>query len=54
MSCKVALQLQFNQNNSFLIIMQLYYNCTNDVMMTSLIIIHLLQSNIWHYEDFLT
>jgi hypothetical protein len=32
--------------------MQLYYNYTHDVMMTSLIIIHLLKSNTWHCGDF--
>jgi hypothetical protein len=31
----IATQLQLNQNNSFLITMQLYYNYTHDVMLTS-------------------
>jgi hypothetical protein len=34
--------------------MQLHYNYTHDIMLTSLIIIQLLKSNTWHYEDFLT
>jgi hypothetical protein len=33
--------------------MQLYYY-THDVMLKSLIVIHLLKSNTWHYEDFWT
>jgi hypothetical protein len=37
-------KLQFSQNNSFSTIMQLHYNCTHDVMLNSLIVIHLLQS----------
>jgi hypothetical protein len=49
MQLLVATQLQFCQNNSFSITMELYYNCTHDVMLTSLIIIHLLKSNTWHY-----
>ncbi len=35
----IATQLQLNQNNSFSIIIQLHYNYTHDVMLTSLIII---------------
>jgi len=46
--------LQLYQNNSFLIIMQPHYNFTYDVMLTSLIVIHLLKFDTWHYEDFLT
>jgi hypothetical protein len=34
--------------------MQLHYNYTHDVMLTSLIVIHLLKFDMWHYEDFLT
>jgi hypothetical protein len=49
-----ATQLQLNQNNSFSIIIQLHYNYTHDVMPMSIIIIHLIKSNTWHYEDFLT
>jgi hypothetical protein len=46
--------LQFSQNNSFSTIIQFHYNYTHDVMLRSLIVIHLLKSNLWHYEDFLT
>jgi hypothetical protein len=35
-------------------IMQLYYSCTHDVMLTLLIVIHPLKFNTWHYEDFQT
>ncbi len=48
----IATQLQLNQNNSFSSTMQLHYNCTHDVMLMSLIIIHLLKSYTWHYDDF--
>jgi len=48
----VATQLQFCQNNSFSTTMQLYYNCTHDVMLMSLIVIHLLKYDTWHYEIF--
>jgi hypothetical protein len=44
--------LQFYQNNSFSTIMQLFYNCTHDVMMMWLIVIHLLKPNMWHYDFF--
>ncbi len=44
--------LQLYQNNSFSTTMQLYYNYTHDVMLMSLIVIHLLKSNMWHYEFF--
>jgi len=50
----IATQLQLSQNNSFSITMQLHYNCTYDVMLMSLIIIHLLKIDMWHYEDFWT
>jgi len=40
-----ATQLQFNQNNSFSTTMQLHYNYTHDVMLMSLIVIHLLKFN---------
>jgi hypothetical protein len=46
--------LQLNQNNSFSTTIQLHYNQTHNVMLTSLIVIHLLKSNTWHYEDFWT
>jgi hypothetical protein len=39
-----------NLINSFSITMQLHCNCTHDVTLTSLIIIHLLRSNAWHYK----
>jgi hypothetical protein len=50
----ITIQLQFNQNNSFSTTMQFHYNDTHDVMLTSLNVIHLLKSNMWHYEDFWT
>jgi hypothetical protein len=45
-------RLQLSQNNLFSTIMQLHYNYTHDVMVLSLIVFHLLKSNMWHYEDF--
>jgi hypothetical protein len=33
-------------------IMQLHYNYTHDVMLMSLIVIHLLKFDIWNYEIF--
>jgi hypothetical protein len=50
----MAIQLQFSQNNSFSTMIQLHYNYTHDVMPTSIIIIHLLKFDTWHYEDFWT
>ncbi len=50
----LATQLQLYQNYSFSTTMQFHYNCTHDVMLMSLILIHLLKSNMWHYENFLT
>jgi hypothetical protein len=50
----IATQLQFCQNNSFKTITQLRYNCTHHAMLTLLIVIHPLKSNMWHYEDFWT
>jgi hypothetical protein len=32
--------------------MQLHYKCTHDVMLMSLIVIHLFKFNMWHYENF--
>ncbi len=32
--------------------MQFHYNCTHDVMLISLIVIHSLKFDIWHYEKF--
>jgi hypothetical protein len=40
----IAIQLQLYQNNSFSTIMQFHYNYTHDVILTSLIVIHLLKS----------
>ncbi len=50
----IATQLQFIQTNSISIIIQLHYNYTHDVMMMSLIVIHLLKFDIWYYEKFWT
>ncbi len=54
MNYKVAIQLQLSQNNMFSTIMQFHYNYTHDVMLMSLIVIHLLKSDMWQYEDFWT
>jgi hypothetical protein len=48
----ITTQLQLSQNNSFLTTMQFHY--THDVILMSLIVIHILKSNTWHYEDFWT
>jgi len=48
----ITIQLQLSQNNSFWTTMQFHDNYTHDVMLTSLMVIHLLKSNTWHYEDF--
>jgi hypothetical protein len=37
----IVIQLQFSQNNSFSTTIQLHYNYTHDVMLVSLIVIHL-------------
>ncbi len=50
----IAIQLQLSQNNLFSTTMQLHYNCTHDVMLTSLIVIQLCKYDTWYYEDFLT
>ncbi len=50
----IAIQLQFNQNNLFSTIMQFHYNSTHDFMLMSLIVIHILKFDTWHYEDFWT
>jgi hypothetical protein len=50
----IVTQLQLCQNNSFSTTMQLHYNYTHDVMLISLIIIHLLNFDTWYYEDFWT
>ncbi len=44
----ITIQLQFNQNNSFSTTMQFCYNCTHDVMLTSLIVIHQIFWR-WHF-----
>jgi hypothetical protein len=50
----IIIQLQLSQNNLFSTTIQLHYNCTRDAMLMSLIVIHLLKFDMWHYEDFLT
>jgi hypothetical protein len=61
MSCKIAthhiyglIHCNLIKNNLFSTIMQLHYNYTHDVMLISLIVIHLLKFDMWHYEDFWT
>ncbi len=39
----ITIQLQLYQNNSFSTTMQFHYNCTNDVILMSLIVIDLLK-----------
>jgi len=50
----IVIQLQFSQNNSFPTTIELHYNYTHDVMLMSLIIIHLLKFNMWHFEKIWT
>jgi hypothetical protein len=50
----IVTQLQLGQNNSFSTTIQLHYNYTHYVMLMSLIVIHLLKSNMWHYEKIWT
>ncbi len=50
----ITTQLQLNQNNPFSTTIQFCYEYTHDVMLTSLIVIHLLKPNTWHYEDYWT
>ncbi len=50
----IAIQLQLSQNNSSSTTIQLHCNYTRDVILTSLIVLHLLKSNTWHYKDFWT
>jgi len=50
----ITIQLQLCQNNSFSITIQLHYDCTHDIMLTSLVVNHLLKSNMWQYEEFWT
>jgi hypothetical protein len=60
MNCKVPIhyiqlittQLQLSFKNLFSTTIQLHYNYTHDVMLMSIIVIHLLKFNTWHYEDF--
>jgi len=47
----ITIQLQLSQN-LFSTIVQFHYNYTHDVILTSLIVIHLLKSNMWHDEKF--
>jgi hypothetical protein len=64
MSCKVITQyihsaIHYNSiptqsNDSFSITIQLHYNYIYDVMLMSLIVIHLLKFNKWNYEIFWT
>jgi hypothetical protein len=44
--------LQLYQNKSFSTTMQVHNNCTHDLMLTSLIVIHPLKSSTWHFEYF--
>jgi hypothetical protein len=44
----IATQLQFNQNNSLSTTMQYHYNYTHDVILMSLVVIHIYDT--WHYE----
>jgi hypothetical protein len=46
--------MQLNQNNSFSTTIQLHYNYTHDIMLTSLIIIHILKFDTWHNENLWT
>jgi hypothetical protein len=46
----IVYTVQLCQNNSFSINMQLRYNHTHDFMLTSLIVIHLLKYDTWHYK----
>jgi hypothetical protein len=50
----ITTQLQLSQNNSFSTTMQFHYNYTYDVILMSIIVIHQLKYDMWHYEDFLT
>jgi hypothetical protein len=48
----ITTQLQLYQNNSFSTIMWFHYNCTHDVMMMSLIVIHPWKYDTWHMKFF--
>jgi hypothetical protein len=56
MSCKVIIHYIYDAIHCdlFSTIMQLHYNYTHNVMLTSLIVIHLLKYDMWHYEDLWT
>jgi hypothetical protein len=47
----IITQLQLRQNNLFSILCNSII-IMHDVMMMSLIVIHLLKPDMWHYEDF--
>jgi hypothetical protein len=42
--------LQLYQNNSFSTTMQIHYNCPHYDMLMSLVIVHSLKCDTWHYE----
>jgi hypothetical protein len=46
--------MQSYQNNSILATMQLHYNYTHNIMLMSLIVIHPLKYDTWHFEYFWT
>jgi hypothetical protein len=48
----IEIQLQLNQNNSFSTTIQFHHNYTHDVILMSLIIIHLLKFNMWNMKTF--
>jgi hypothetical protein len=50
----IVIQLQLNQNNLFSTIMQLHYSHTHGAMLTSLIVMHLLKFDMWHYKKIWT
>jgi hypothetical protein len=50
----IVTQLQFSQKKSFSTTIQLHYNYTHEVMLTSLIVIHILKLDMWHYEKIWT
>jgi len=48
----IVIELQLSQNNSFSTIMKLHYNYTRDILLTSIIVIHILKYDTWYYEKF--
>jgi hypothetical protein len=46
----IVYTMQFNCNFIKTTYFQFQYNYTHDVMLTSIIVIHLLKSDMWHYE----